>query len=105
MLQWYGFPEQSLSQALIIIESCIAFLSIQRKSGGNIPILYVMFFYYFGLILWKFWKVSVINTEIIDVLHKVMKPILRWDKEFWREGRAAIVNQILYRAQYDSRSG
>jgi hypothetical protein len=64
-----------------------------------------MFHYHSGLILWRFWKVSVINTEIVDILHKAMKTVLRWEKEFWREGGAVIVNQILYIAQYDSRSG
>ena len=84
MLQWYGYPEQSLSQVLISTESCVACLDIQRKSGGNIQILYVMFHYHCGLILWRFWKVSVINTEIIDILRKDMKTVLRRDKEFWR---------------------
>jgi hypothetical protein len=105
MLQWYGYPEQSLSQVLISIESCVAYLGIQRKSGVNIQILYVMFHYHCGLILWRFWKASLINTEIVDILHKAMNIVLRCDKEFWREGGAAIVNKILYRAQYDSRSG
>ena len=106
MLQWYGYLEHSLSQVLIsiYIESCVACLGIQRKSGGNIQILYVMFYYHCGLILWRFWKVSVTDTKIVDILYKAMKTVLRWDKEFWREGGAAIVNQILYRAQYDSRS-
>jgi hypothetical protein len=42
------------------------------------------------------------NTELVNSLHKAMKTVLRWDKEFWREGGAAIVNQILYGAQYES---
>jgi hypothetical protein len=68
-------------------------------------ILYIMFHYHCGLILWRFWKVSVINTEIVDILHKAMKNVLLLDKECWRKGGEAIVNQILYRAQNDSRSG
>ena len=100
MLERYGYPEQSLSQVLISMESCVACLGIQRKSGENIQILYVMFYYYCGLILWRFWKVSVINTEIVEILHKAMKTVLRWGKEFWREGGAAIVNQILYGARW-----
>ena len=105
MLERYGYPEQSLTQVLIhyvSMESWVSCLSIQRKSGENIQILYVMFHYHCGLILWRFWKVSVINTEIVDILHKAMKTVLRWDKEFWREGGAAIVNQILWKARYDS---
>jgi hypothetical protein len=33
-----------------------------------------------------------------------MKTVLRWHKEFWREGGAVIVNQILSRARYDAHS-
>jgi hypothetical protein len=73
MLERYGYPEQSLTQVLISMESCVACLSIQRKSGENIQILYVMFLYYCGLILWRFWKVSVINTEIVDIYIKLRK--------------------------------
>jgi hypothetical protein len=104
MLQRYGYPEQSLSQVLISIESYVACLGIQKKSGENMQILYVMLHHHFGVILWRFWKVSVINTKIVDILQKAMKTVLRWDKEFWREGGAAIVNQILNRARYDPRS-
>jgi hypothetical protein len=102
MLERYGYPEQSSSQVLKSIECCVACLGIQRKSRENIQILYVMFHYHCGLILWKFWKVLLINTELVNSLHKAMKTVLRWDKGFWREGGAAIVNQILYRAQYES---
>jgi hypothetical protein len=102
MLERYGYPEQSLSQVLKSIDSCIACLGIQRKSRENIQILFVKFHYHCGLILWKFWKVLLINTELANSLHKAMKTVLRWDKEFWREGGAAIVNQILYRARYES---
>ena len=84
MLERYGYPEQSLSQVLISMESCEACLSIQRKSGENTQILYVMFHYHCGFILWKFWKISVIDTEIIDIWRKGMKTVLRRDKEFWR---------------------
>jgi hypothetical protein len=104
MLKRYGYPEQSLSQVLISIESCVTCLDIQRKSGWNLQILYVMFHYHCDLILWRFWKVSAINTEIVDILHKAMKTVFRWGKEFWREGGAVIVNQILFRAHYDSSS-
>jgi hypothetical protein len=104
MLVRYGYPEQSLSQVLISIESCVACLGMQRKSGENMQILYVMFHYHYGLILWRFWKVSAINTEIVDILRKATKTLLRWDKEFWREGGAAIVHKNLCRARYDSRS-
>jgi hypothetical protein len=88
MLERYGYPEQSLSQVLISIESCVACLSIQRKSEEDIQILYVMFHYHCGLILWRFWKVPMIDTEIIDILHKAMKTALHANKEFWREGGA-----------------
>ena len=44
------------------------------------------------------------KAEIVDISHKARKTIFRWDKEFWHEGGAVIVNQILYRARYDSRS-
>jgi hypothetical protein len=71
MLQRYGYPEQSLSQMLISIESFVACLGIQRKSGGNMQMLYVMLHYHCGLLCAR-------------------------DKEFWREGGAAIVNQIMY---------
>jgi hypothetical protein len=104
MLERYGYPEQSISQVLLSMESCVACLGIQRKSGENIQILYVMFHYHCGLILWRFWKVSVINTQIVDILHKATKTVLRWDKEFWREGGAAMVNKILCRARYNSNS-
>jgi hypothetical protein len=104
MLERYGYPEQSLSQVLISMESCVACLSIQRKCGENIQILYVMFHYHCGLILWRFWKDSVINTEIVDILDKATKIVLRWDKGFWREGGAAIANKILSRARYNSHS-
>jgi hypothetical protein len=104
MLERYGYLEQSLSQVLISMESCVACLGIQRKSGENIQILYVMFHYHCGLILWRFWKVSVINTEIVDILHRATKTVLCWDKEFWREGEAAIMNKILFRARYNSQS-
>jgi hypothetical protein len=93
-----------LSQVLISIGSCVACLGIQRKSGGNSHILYVIFHYHCGLILWRFWKVSVINTEILYILPKDTKTVLRWDKEFWREGGAASVHQNQCRALYDSRS-
>ena len=89
---------------LISIESYVACLDIQRKSGENTQILYVMFHYHFGLIVWKFWKISVINTEKVDILRKGMNTVLRRDKEFWREGGATIVNQILCRARYNFRS-
>jgi hypothetical protein len=104
MLDRYGYPEQSLSQLLLNMDSCVACLGFQRKSGINIQILYVMFQYHCSLILWKFWKVSVINTEIVDILHKATKTVLRWIKEFWREGGAAVVNKILCRARYNSHS-
>ena len=68
MLERYGYPEQSFRQALITIESYVACLDIQRKSGENTQILYVMFHYHFSLILWKFWKLLVINTEMVDIL-------------------------------------
>jgi hypothetical protein len=87
---------------LISIESYVACLDIQRKSGENTQILYVMFRDHCGVILLKFWNVSVINTEIVDILGKDMETVLRRDKEFWREGGAAIVNQILCRDQYNS---
>ena len=102
MFERYGYPELSLSQVLKSFESCVACLGIQRKSGENIQILYVMFHYHSGLILWKFWKVLLINTELVNILHKAMKTVLRPDKEFWREGGAAIVNKSLYRAWYES---
>ena len=89
---------------LISIERYVACLDIQRKSGGYTQILYVMFHHHSGLILWKFWKVSEINTEIADILRKGMNTVLRRDNEIWREGGAAIVNQILCRARYNSRS-
>jgi hypothetical protein len=73
-----------------------------KKKWGKYTIFFVMFHYHCGLILWKFGKVSVINTEIVDILRKAMTIVLRWDKEFWRDGGAAITNQILYRARYDS---
>ena len=73
-----------MDTVLISIESYVACLDIQRKSGENTQILYVMFHYHCGFILWKFWKISVINTEIIDILRKGMKTVLRRDKEFWR---------------------
>jgi len=88
----------------ISIESYVACLDIQRKSGGNTQTPYVMFHYNCGLILWKFWKISEINTEIPNILRKGMNTVLRWDNEIWREGGAAIVNQILCRARYNSRS-
>ena len=103
MQERYGYPEQSLRQVLISIKSYVACFDIQWKTGENTQILYVMIHYHFGLIVWKFWKISVINTEIIDILRKGMKTVLRRDKEFWRKGGAAIVNQILYRARYNSR--
>jgi hypothetical protein len=84
MLERYGYPEQTLSQVLISIENYVACLGMQRKSGENRQISYVMFHYHCGLILWSFWKLSVINTEIIDILHKTTKTVLRCDKEFWR---------------------
>jgi hypothetical protein len=102
MLERYGYPEQSLTQVLKSIESCVACLGIQRNSRENMQILYVMFHYHCGLILWKFWKVLSINTELVNSLYKAMKTVLRWGKEFWREGGAAIVNQILYGAWYES---
>jgi hypothetical protein len=83
MLERYGYPEQSLSQVLINIVSCVACLGIPRKSGKNIQILYVIFHYHCGLIMLRFWKVSAINTEIVDILHKAIETVLRWDKEFW----------------------
>jgi hypothetical protein len=33
MLERYGYPEQSLNQALKSFESCVARLGIERKSG------------------------------------------------------------------------
>ena len=51
MLEKYGYPEQSLKQVLISIESYVQCLDIQRKSGENTQILYVMFHYHCGLIL------------------------------------------------------
>jgi hypothetical protein len=104
MLERYGYPEQSLSQVLLSMESCVAYLGFQRKSAKNIQILYVMFHYHCSLILWRFWKVSVMNTEIADILHKTTKTVLRWDKEFWRKGGTAVVNKILCRARYNSHS-
>jgi hypothetical protein len=81
MLQRYGYPEQSFSQVLIRIESCVACLGIQRNTN---------FIRHVSLSLWlnlcRLWKVSVTDTEIVDILHKAMKTVLRWDKEFWREG-------------------
>ena len=53
MLERYGYPEQSLRQALIIIDSYVACLDIQRKSGENTLILYVVFYYHFGYGLLK----------------------------------------------------
>ena len=102
MLERYGYPEQSLRQALISIESYVACLDIQRKREENTRILYVMYHYHCGLILWKFWKVSLINTEVVDISSKGMKTVLRRDEEFWREGGAANSNQILCRARYHS---
>jgi hypothetical protein len=46
MLEKYGYPEQSSSQVLKSFESCVACLGIERKSGENIQILYVMFYYH-----------------------------------------------------------
>jgi hypothetical protein len=102
MLERYGYPEQSLRQVLKRFESCVASLGIQRKGRENIQILYVLFHYHRGLLLWKFWKVLLINTELVNILRKAMKTVLCWDKEFWREGGAAIVNKIFYRAWYES---
>jgi hypothetical protein len=104
MLERYGYSEQSLSLVLISMESCEACLGIQRKSGGNMQILYVMLHHHCGLILWRFWKASAINTEIVDILQIATQTVLRWDKEFWREGGAAIVHQTLCKARYDSHS-
>ena len=77
MLERYGYPEQSLSQVLKNFESCVACLGIQRKSGGNIQILYVVFHYHCGLILLRFRKISLINTEIVDILHKALETVLQ----------------------------
>jgi hypothetical protein len=94
-----------ISQVLMSMESWVACRGIKKKkSGENIQILYVMFHYHCVLILWRFWKVSAINTEIVDILHKDTETVLRRDKEFWREGGAAIVNKILSRARYNSHS-
>jgi hypothetical protein len=60
-----------------------------QTSRGNVHILHAMFHYHCRLIFWRFWKVSLIDTEIVDILHKVMKTVLGCNKEFWREGRAA----------------
>jgi hypothetical protein len=50
MLEQYGYPEQSVSQVLKSIENCVTCLGIQRKSGGNTQILFVMYHYHCGLI-------------------------------------------------------
>jgi hypothetical protein len=80
MLERYGYLEHSLSQVLLSMESCIACLGFQRKTGENIQIFKVMFHYHCGLILWRFWKI----IEIVDILHKATETVLRWDKEIWR---------------------
>jgi hypothetical protein len=51
MLERYGYPKQSLSQVMKSIQSCVACQGIERKSGENIPILYVMFHHHCGLTL------------------------------------------------------
>jgi hypothetical protein len=50
MPQWYGYPEQSFSQVLISIESCVACLGTKKKLGKYTN-FYVMFHYDCGLIL------------------------------------------------------
>jgi hypothetical protein len=75
-LERHLYPEQSLSQVLISIDNCVACLGIKKKWGNN-----ANFVSHVTSSLWlkfvKVLKVSVMNTEIVDILQKATKTVMR----------------------------